>query len=233
MDHKEAVEAMAVEKYLLDEFREEEREEFEDHFFSCYECAREVKLGVALMEHGKEIFVQEPEPMVERQPAVRPAAAPVRERVHRDRFAWLRPAFAVPVFALMLGVLAFQNLWQIPAMQHTLTAMNTAEVLPPPLYLASGGARGGEHSVTAKAGQQFVVTIDVPGDANAAYSGELYDAAGQNKLSLTIPESASKEGLSIKMPGDLPAGNYTLVVKKAATSETSEVARYAFALQRQ
>ena len=110
MDHKEAVEAMAVEKYLLDEFREQEREEFEDHFFSCYECAREVKLGVALMEHGKEIFVQEPERMAVTKRVVRPTVVPARESAGRDWFAWLRPAFAVPVFALLLGW-SFSRTW--------------------------------------------------------------------------------------------------------------------------
>ena len=115
-------------------------------------------------------------------------------------------------------MVVFQNLVQIPAMQHAVIALNTAEVLPPPLYLASGGTRGESHSVTAKPGQQFIVTIDIPGDANTAFVGELYDAAGSSKLSLTIPESASKESLSLRMPGDLPGGNYTLVVKKAAAS---------------
>ena len=233
MDHKQAVETMAIEKYLLDEFREKELEEFEDHLFSCYECAREVKLGVALMEHGKEIFVEEPKSLAERVPVVRAAAVPARQTVRRDWFGWLRPAFAVPVFALVLGVAVFQNLVQIPEMHRAAMAVNTAEVLPPPLYLASGGARGEGHTVIAKPEQQFVVTIDIPGDANASYAAELYDAAGQSKLSLAIPAGASKEGLAIRMPGDLSAGSYVLVVKKAASSVSGEVARYAFTLQRQ
>ncbi len=45
---------MAVEKYLLDEFSPEEKDAFEEHFFSCDECAREVKLGAAFMAHAKE-----------------------------------------------------------------------------------------------------------------------------------------------------------------------------------
>jgi len=232
MDHKEAVATMAVEKYLLDEFREQERDDFEDHLFSCYECARDVKLGVALMEHGKEIFLEEPETITEALPAYAPT--PPRVKPARDWFAWLRPAFVVPALAFALGVVVFQNAVQIPAMRRSITAMNTAEVVPPALYLASGGTRGGEdRTVTAKAGQLFLLTIDIPGDPNAAYTAELYDAAGQKKLSVAIPESATKEGLMLSMPGSLDAGTYSLVVRKAGSADSAEITRSTFVLRRQ
>jgi anti-sigma factor RsiW len=232
MDHKEAVATMAVEKYLLDEFREEERDDFENHLFSCYECARDVKLGVALMEHGKEVFSEEPASAAYTEPAMAPS--PPLQKPTRVWFAWLRPAFAVPALAFALGVVVFQNAVQIPEMRRSITAMNTAEVLPPALYLASGGARGGDdRTVTAKAGQIFLLTIDIPGDASADYTAELYDSAGQKKLSVAIPETAPKEGLMLSMPGSLEAGTYSLVVRKAAGADSSEVTRSTFVLQRQ
>src|SRR5277367_5146253 len=112
MDHTTAARTMAVEKYLLGEFDSEEQDAFEEHFFSCDECAQEIKAGAALMKHGKEIFARE-------QTAEKPAIA-VRP-LKRERFAWLRPAFAVPALAFMLGIVAFQNLIQLPALQHSLT----------------------------------------------------------------------------------------------------------------
>lgn len=231
MDHKEAVATMAVEKYLLDEFREEERDDFENHLFSCYECARDVKLGMALMEHGKEIFSEETAPVAHTLPVDAPS--PPNRQPRRDWFAWLRPAFVVPALAFALGVVVFQNVVQIPEMRRSITAMNTAEVIPPALYLASGGARGGEdRTVTAKAGQIFLLTVDIPGDASAAYAAELYDAAGQEKLSVPIPESAPKEGLTLSMPGSLDAGTYSLVVRKAGSADSAEVTRSTFVLRR-
>jgi len=242
MDHTTAVQTMAVEKYLLDEFSLEERDGFEEHFFSCDICAREIQAGAALMTHGKEIFDREREAQraadrrlaqeieLDRERARQSAAAQAK-RPKRQWFAALWPNFAVPAMALMLGVVVFQNLVQIPAMHESLVAMNAPAVLPN-LYLASGGARGGERTVVAKPGAAFQLTIDIPGGKDAANAAELYDAEGRKLWSLPIPESAPKEGLALKMPGDLGPGTYSLVVRQAG-SDSGEIGRYDFTLRRE
>lgn len=48
MDHRNALETRASERYLLGEMREQERFEFEAHYFSCETCADDVRAGVAL-----------------------------------------------------------------------------------------------------------------------------------------------------------------------------------------
>jgi len=227
MDHKEAVQTMAAERYLLNEFGPEEKDAFEEHIFSCDACVQDIKAGAILLEHGKEIFTQE------REQAFAGRGASIQLRPKRDWFAWLRPAFAVPAMALLLGVVVFQNIVQFPAMRQSIEALNAPALLPTPLYLASGSARGDDHVLTAKPGQAFVLQIDIPGEGRAAYTAELYDAAGQKKWSLSIPEDSPKEGLSLKMPGDLPAGSYSLVVKPGGGAASSEVSRYTFGLQRQ
>jgi hypothetical protein len=218
MDHEAAVRTMAVERYLLDEVGPEEREVFEEHFFCCDECAQEIRLGSALMKHAREIFAQQAE---------RPIVAVSRPK--RDWLAWLRPAFAVPALALMLGVVAFQNLIQLPELRHSLVAMDGPSVLPN-AYLASGSARGDDHVIDAKPGEQFQLTIDIPDNSNATHTAELYDARGRQLWSLPIPEEAPKEGLSLKMPGNLPAGGYVLAVTRSGGA--SEVSRYTFLLKR-
>src|SRR5271170_5525493 len=110
MDHTTAARTMAVERYLLGEFDSEERDAFEEHFFSCDECAQEIKAGAALMKHGREIFAHE-------QAVERPAAARLKPP-KKEWLAWLRPAFAVPALAFMLGIVVFQNLVQVPALQR-------------------------------------------------------------------------------------------------------------------
>jgi hypothetical protein len=224
MDHQEALETLAIEKYLLDEFSPERRDEFEEHYFFCGECAQGVQAGAALLEHGKRVVQEE----ASRSAARRPVSIPAE----RGWFAWLRPAFALPAMAMLLGVVVFQNLVQFPSMQRSLTAMNSPAVLPS-AYLAGGSVRGDGHVVAAKPGEIFQLTIDIPDTGNTAHIAELYDAAGRKKWSLDVPENSPKEGLSIRMPGDLPAGSYALVVKRANSSGTDELARYAFTLQRQ
>jgi len=45
MTHEEAVSTLASERYLLEEMSEPERETFEEHYFSCVECADDVRAG--------------------------------------------------------------------------------------------------------------------------------------------------------------------------------------------
>jgi len=223
MEHTEAKRSMAAEKYLLDEFDPEEREAFEEHFFSCDECAEDVRAGSALMKHGREIFAQEKTTEVR-------SAVPVKAP-RREWFNWLRPAFAVPVFALMLGVVTFQNLVQLPSLERSLVALNSPAILPN-ADLHSGSTRGEDHVVTAKAGELFQLTLDIPDNSNAAHMAELYDAGGRKMWSLPILANAAMSGVTLKMPGDLPAGNYTLAVSKQDAGGSSEVSRYAFTLRR-
>jgi anti-sigma factor RsiW len=43
MDHIEAIRTRAAERYVLKQLNAKETEEFEEHYFSCVECAEEVR----------------------------------------------------------------------------------------------------------------------------------------------------------------------------------------------
>jgi hypothetical protein len=241
MNHTEAVQTMAVEKYVLDEFDSGEREAFEDHYFSCHECAEELKAAVALLDRGKELFAQDPMPIIERAPQSPSTKRAPAKPAPKDWFAWLRPAFALPALALLLLVVGVQNLYQVPALERALEA----PAVLPAVNLGDGSTRGAGGVVVAKAGETFVLTIDLPEYINSAQTVELYDVAGRKKWSLPIPENAPKIGLSLKMPGDLPAGSYSLVVNgtngganggasgDATGAKASPGSSYPFTLQRQ
>jgi hypothetical protein len=51
MDHLRAVTTLATERYILGEMTDEERESFEEHYFSCPECADDVR-AAAIMGDG-------------------------------------------------------------------------------------------------------------------------------------------------------------------------------------
>lgn len=222
MDHKEAVHQMAAERYLLDEFTPEEREEFEEHLFCCEHCAADVKAGSLLMETSRRVLAFTPEQ----------GPAPQRARLpRRDWFAWLRPAFAVPAMALLLGVVFFQNVVVIPEMHSSLTALNAPAILPS-ADLASGNTRGDGHTITARPGEVFQLTIDIPDSSGAAHTVQLYNSTGEQKWSLPVPADAPRESLSLRMPGDLPAGSYALVLRKVGAAPTDEISRYTFSLRR-
>ena len=45
MNHDEAVQSMTAEKYLLNELSPEVRDQFEEHFFGCTDCANDLRAG--------------------------------------------------------------------------------------------------------------------------------------------------------------------------------------------
>jgi hypothetical protein len=109
MDHAEAARRFAAEQYLLGELNGAEREEFEEHFFYCSDCAAAVEAGTALMANAREV-------LAEPGAVVRPAAA---ERKSRWLFwsGWrLVPTAALAGWALAV-VLGYQVLRRPPAGQ--------------------------------------------------------------------------------------------------------------------
>jgi hypothetical protein len=58
MDHAEAARKFAAEQYLLGELSGAEREEFEEHFFSCSDCAAAVEAGTALIANAREVLAE-------------------------------------------------------------------------------------------------------------------------------------------------------------------------------
>ena len=48
MDHAEAINKGAVERYMLGQLSGSDCEEFEIHFFECQECAQELRAGAIL-----------------------------------------------------------------------------------------------------------------------------------------------------------------------------------------
>jgi anti-sigma factor RsiW len=92
MDHQIAIRDKLAERYLLGELNEVDREDFEEHYFGCAECAEDVRLGTSFVA-GVRALLQEEHP--------RPAAAVGDQTGKRLRWLW-RPA---PAYALA-GALA-------------------------------------------------------------------------------------------------------------------------------
>src|SRR5215467_10310269 len=106
MDHNDAVQKNATEKYLLDELDPDLRDQFEEHMFDCQECALDVRAAAMFVEESKVLLAEAPAELAAPRPVPVPAKA--------GWFAWLRPAFAVPALALLLAVIGYQNFVAYP-----------------------------------------------------------------------------------------------------------------------
>ncbi len=198
MDHNEATQQMAAERYLLGELTPELRDAFEEHAFDCPECAADLRAGAAFIGAAKvelpkiaEVSATLPKPGIIR---------PVKEGF--DWQAWLRPAFALPVFAALLALVAYQNLDTIPSLRK---AASEPSILPSTAFHA--GTRGAAHStVEADHTKGAALSIELPQDSGyASFVFDLYDPQGKQLWTRTV--AASKTGsdgdgtVSLVIPG--------------------------------
>jgi hypothetical protein len=219
VEHETAVQQKLTERYLLNELDADARNEFEEHFFDCPECAFDVQAGVAFIDHSKSVLDKAPEkePMVLRPP-------------DPGWLAWLRPAFAAPALALLLAVFAYQNLVTLPGLQK---ALNQPQVLPWVSVnirtLGSGAA-----PVTMSPGQEFLMFVRIPPESGyIRYSADLYDPEGKLESSLSMPASSEQDVRAVRVPAaKRQSGTYTLAVRGVTNAgESKEVGRGSFELQ--
>ncbi len=60
MEHIQAIQLKAAERYVLGELPRDLREQYEEHFFSCVECAEELNLAAAFVENSRAAMGSEP-----------------------------------------------------------------------------------------------------------------------------------------------------------------------------
>jgi hypothetical protein len=221
MDHHLAVKSQACEKYLLGELSPDLRDAYEEHYFSCAECATQLRMAAELVGAAQQIFAQTP------APAVAAGARIVQESGGWLR--WLRPAIAIPVLATLLLVVGYQNLVLIPQLKES----RAPRVLPM-FSLISANTRGeAVPAFTTQPNQPVGLYVDVPADA--AYSS--YGISVQDPSGKTIPlrslsyAEAQKTQVLVIDPG--AAGNYAVVVlgqvkSDVGSSTGKELARMQF-----
>lgn len=218
MNHIEAKDQMAVERYLLGELTPELREAFEEHYFDCPQCALDLRIGSALVDEVKTL----PKEAVAVMPA-RPITPPPEARKPK-LFLWWRPAFAAPAFALLLAVIAFQNLDTLPALRKQ---ADQPRLLPWTLLHAE--TRGsGPLALQADRTQGAVLLIDLPQDAtDTSYAFDLYNAQGKRLWTETAAAIGEGRTVSILIPGPVLAeGSDMLAISGiAANGERTEIDR--------
>jgi Putative zinc-finger len=222
MDHHQAVKSQVCEKYLLGELSPELRDAYEEHYFSCAECAMQLRSAAELIGASQHIFA--------RTPAI---DAKVHAASNRGGwFKWLQPAIAIPVFASLLLLVGYQNFVTIPHLKQSVSS----RVLPM-FSLISTNTRGETApEFVAQPDEPLGLYVDVPADA--AYS--TYDIRLQDPNGKTIPlrtlsyAEAQKTQVVVVNPGKT-AGNYSLIIFGRAKSEkgtaTTELARLQFTVE--
>jgi Putative zinc-finger len=228
MDHDAVVRSKMTERYLLGELDPVARDEFEEHFFDCADCALDVHAGALFVDQSKIVLAGKPELVPARVPL---PAAPVNTGWR----AWLRPAFLVPVMALLLAVIGYRN---FVTYSHLQVASNRPQVLP--WAAVNVGTYGSTAPViVTRPGQGFLLLVRIPPEGGySSYTAELYNPAGNPEWSLSIPvtseqQKSGQDQWPVQVPvANREVGSYKVVVRGVTPAgESKEVGQASFELQ--
>jgi anti-sigma factor RsiW len=218
MDHHEAVQRGAVEKYLLGELSPEDRDAFEEHYFGCEECAADLKAAAAFLEGAKQVLAS--------GSATNSQAA----RARKSRYSWLwRPSVLSPAFSFLLLIIAYQNIVVLPRLSADAAAEQKPELLSS-LSLIGANSRGGSlPTVSIAQHQALLLLLDIPSDTASDVSCELVSPSGAVVARVPVRAEAAKDTVAIRIPAAAwYSGDYTLIVQRG--SHADPLARYRFSL---
>jgi hypothetical protein len=231
MTHADAAATHAVERYLLGELSTEERDRFEEHAFDCLECAEDLKAAAIFLDTSRSVLRETP---VEQRAT--PEVAP-RPKRPRGWLAWLNPASLfpsyalVPAMAVLLGLTLYQNLVTIPSLRNS----STPRALSAFSFVSSGTRGATPMSITAPAGQPFLLFFDIPpGGRYTSYHCTIVAEDGTPQLSVEVSAAQARDTVQLFVPASrLRAGRQTVVITGDAGTgaTTQEIARYPFVLQ--
>lgn len=215
MTHEEAVRTQAVERYLLRELSDSDRDAFEEHYFSCPECAEEVRAGAVFTASARALLAQE---------APRGAAG---------RFGWLGwRSMLAAAGVLLLALIGYLLLVFIPGLRSELARLREPQAYPAVFLRAV--ARGEDQVLEIPSGSQFVgLSMDVaPEHAFPSYLCEIVGQSGSPRISASVPAPTTPGApLNVLVPSSrLRPGHYTLILRGHGEKAAVEINRFSFAI---
>jgi hypothetical protein len=230
-DHTGYARDHAAERYLLGDMTEADRERYEEHFFSCADCADDVRKTARFLEDARGVLAPAAAPRPAGVAVLRPRAA----RPLRSLF-WPLPAGAAAAAAL-LAVLAGYQAIHVAGLRRELSAEQQLQALPSTFLSIS---RSETPTVQVSKGQRKVAlrfSLSVE-RAFPFYRCEIRDASGRIVASAVLESPPAGDELQVLIPSDtLTPGTHTVAITglESATAATSplEPAHYQFTLRRE
>jgi hypothetical protein len=222
MDHQTATKLQATERYLLGELSPGERDEFEEHFFTCPECAEDVRAALELRANARALFREEglriPEPQADRK---------------RRWFEWLRPRPALAFSVILNLALLFAVGVQVTRLGRLEDA--TRAQFYPSLYVPAA-ARSAPSAKDIPSGTRLVGFYFDLKEQERSYPQYVYrveDAAGKTVRSgnLGAPVASTPEANLAVPTGGLKPGAYTFIFSGVGNGRETELRRMQFRIQ--
>lgn len=225
MDHTEAVAKNLTESYLLGVLTQQECEAFEEHYFTCAECAEDIKAAATLIANAKEVLKEEPSL----------STATDRTPGSFGGFSWWRPAYSFAAVAAVLAILIYQNVVTIPRLKNRISVGSAA-------YSFIGqGSRGDSPPISIPyQGRDFLFYADItPNSDFVSYTCTIQSESGAPvSPGVTVTAEQAKDSISLLVPGSLlQPGKYVLVIQgnlppdKTAASGKDTTQRHPFVVE--
>lgn len=224
MDHTEALRLQAAEKYVLGELPPQLRDEYEEHYFDCQECATDLKAAVAFASGTRSIcrsILQEETPQ----------RISFNALVHR----FLRPAWTVPVMALLLVALTYQTFVIVPERNGVPPAsIGSASFVS--LIGSNSRGEGPAKSFAIHRHQPVVLELDITSPRPfPSYLCQIQDTSGRVVHAVSVSATEAKHSVHLIVSSEaLQARTYALrIMGQVASTESQpvEVAKFAFTVE--
>jgi hypothetical protein len=202
MDHNLASETYAAERYLLGEMPPEERDEFEEHFFSCRVCGEDVQTTSVFIANAKALYRDRD---LQASPALKKAML-WRDWLRRDWSGWLRLPVTVPSFAALTlaAVVCYQNAVVIPGLRKPISENSP--------IVFDGETRSAVPHQSEDMPLYFEMLLSGPADSSRV-AVQLIGANGRMMRSEFVDSPGLNRQLAVYFPGTLHAGRYDFVVR--------------------
>ena len=220
LDHLKATKRNVADRYVLGELSQAQREEFEEHYFECVDCAEDVRAFLAISSNSRSVLVDVPD-------YEEPAAGRGRTRMgwFQALLSWRPPAVYAMAPALGLLALTLTTTYQSMTLRSQLVAQSV------PQFALRPDARGDEGEISVQpSGNFLVLAADVPG-VSRVVKWQIRRFGSRtplmNETASAPPPGAS---LSLLIPASkLGTGQYVLAVRPDGTSqETGSEILYRF-----
>jgi hypothetical protein len=184
----------------------EERDAFEEHFFSCRPCGEDIQISSIFVENAKSVF---------RDGDLKAAPAAKRGLFDMDWLRALHLPVTAPAFAVlaMAGVVVYQDEVTIPRLKEP-------QSMAAPMIL-DGETRAALPKKEAGKPLRFEMMMPRAADGDRVVV-EVQNAAGRTVATGMVEAPDANEPLDVYFPGRLEPGRYSLVARSARGENAGE-----------
>lgn len=221
MEHEQAVRTQAVERYLLGELSEKERDAFEAHYFDCKACYDQVAVGEDFLSNARQVLASE---ATDTKPAQDHAGVQLARERQTER-GWLTAFFG----GFRSPAMVFVSAMLLCAIGLGVYQQNLISSLRGPKlearYTLAGESRGLAKLITANRNAALSLRLDFERKPEfVSYKAQIESEAGKMEASVPIPAVSTDDSVTVSInAGTLKAGRHALVVYGRTAEGKQEV----------